>query len=53
MKVFPKLKVGAPAICALIGVVAEANAGSGSVRLRIFKAGFVLGGSAGEETLVF
>jgi hypothetical protein len=53
MYVSPKLKVGALAICALIGVVSEANAGTGSVRLRIFKAGFVLGGSAGEGTLTF
>src|SRR4051794_30874734 len=53
MNVSPKLKVGALAICALLGVVSEADAGSGSVRLRIFKAGFVLGGSAGEGTLVF
>src|SRR5512147_2256161 len=53
MKVLPKLKVGALALCALVGVVSVANAGSGSVRLRIFKAGFVIGGSAGEGTLTF
>src|SRR4051794_22232904 len=53
MKVLLKLKVGALAMCALVGVVSEAAADSGSVRLRIFKAGFVLGGSAGEGTLTF
>lgn len=53
MNVLSKLKVGALACCVLVGVVSEASAGSGTVRLRIFKAGFVLGGSAGEGTLTY
>lgn len=53
MNVVTKLKVTALAMGALVGVVSQAHADSGSVRIRIFKAGFVLGGSAGEGSLTF
>ena len=53
MNIVSKLKVGVLAICALIGVVSDASAGNGSVRIRIFKAGFVVGGSVGEGTLTY
>ena len=53
MNVLKKLKVAALAMGALVAVVSQAQADSGSVRIRIFKAGFVLGGSAGEGTLTF
>ncbi|MEJ1937128.1 hypothetical protein WDZ92_43600 [Nostoc sp. NIES-2111] len=53
MNVVSKLKVGALAVCALAGIASEANADSGSVRIRIFKAGIVVGGSVGEGTLTF
>jgi hypothetical protein len=41
------------ALAALIGMASIAHAESGSIRLRIFKAGFVLGGSAGSGVLTF
>ena len=53
MNIVSKLKVGVLAICALIGVVSDASAGNGSVRIRIFKAGFVVGGSVGEGMLTY
>ncbi|GGH22667.1 hypothetical protein GCM10007036_27850 [Alsobacter metallidurans] len=53
MNVFSKLSVAAVALCAVAGAATQAEAANGAVRLRIFKAGFVLGGSAGEGTLVF
>jgi hypothetical protein len=53
MNVLSKLKVAALALCSLVVVASEANAASGSVRIRIFKAGFVVGGSVGEGTLTY
>jgi hypothetical protein len=53
MHILTKLKVGALAVCALVVLDSQAMAGSGSVRLRIFKAGIIIGGSAGEGTLTF
>jgi hypothetical protein len=53
MNVSKHVKIGALALCALVGIASQAQAASGTVRLRIFKAGFVFGGSAGEGTLTF
>lgn len=53
MNVLSKLKIGLVAVCATVGVVSDANAGEGSVRIRILKAGFVVGGSVGDGTLTF
>lgn len=53
MKVLSVLKVGLLALVALIGAASMANAADGSVSIRIYKAGFVFGGSAGEGTLTF
>lgn len=41
------------ALVALLGVSSAARADSGTITIRIFKAGFVIGGSAGSGTLVF
>lgn len=40
-------------LIALIGASSAARADSGSINIRIIKAGFVIGGSAGSGTLVF
>lgn len=53
MKFLSGLRVGALAIAALVGAAPVANAADGSVRIRILKAGFVIGGSAGEGVLTF
>lgn len=53
MKFLSRLRVGALAMAALVGAATAANAADGSVRIRIFKAGFVIGGSAGEGVLTF
>ena len=53
MNIATGLKVGLFAICAVLGVVSDASAAEGSVRIRIFKAGFVFGGSVGEGSLTF
>ena len=53
MKVFSGLRAGLLAIAALIGAVSVANADDGAIRIRIFKAGFIIGGSAGEGVLTF
>ncbi|MBX6328247.1 MAG: hypothetical protein IRY89_06695 [Pseudolabrys sp.] len=52
MRYSPGLKAGLIALMALLGA-ASAHADSGTVRLRIFKAGFFIGGSAGSGTLYF
>lgn len=46
-------KVGIVAAAVLVGAVSVANAGEGTVRIRIVKAGFVIGGSAGDGTLTY
>src|SRR3984957_14543763 len=51
MKVLSGLRAGLLAIAALVGAVSAANADDGTTRIRIFKAGFIIGGSAGEGIL--
>ncbi|MCK9914449.1 hypothetical protein MXD81_35360 [Microbacteriaceae bacterium K1510] len=41
------------ALFALVSVAPAAHADSGTIRIRIFKAGFFIGGSAGSGTLYF
>jgi hypothetical protein len=53
MQLLSGLKVGLVAIAALLGAASVANAASGTVTIRIFKAGFVVGGSAGQGVLTF
>jgi lipid-binding SYLF domain-containing protein len=53
MKVLSGLRVGLLAIAALVGAVSVANADSGTISIRIFKAGFIIGGSAGDGVLTF
>jgi hypothetical protein len=53
MKVLSGLKVGLLALAMLFGAVSMASAGDGSISLRIYKAGFVIGGSAGDGVLTF
>jgi hypothetical protein len=53
MQVLSGLRVGLLAIAALIGAVSIANAESGTISIRIFKAGFIVGGSAGSGVLTF
>ena len=53
MKVLSGLRAGLLAIAALAGVVSVANADDGSIRIRIFKAEFIIGGSAGEGVLTY
>ena len=53
MKVLSGLRAGLLAIAALTGAVSVANADDGTIRIRIFKAGFIIGGSAGEGVLTY
>jgi len=53
MKVLSGLRAGLIAIAALVGAASVAHAESGTISIRIFKAGFVIGGSAGEGVLTF
>jgi hypothetical protein len=58
MKALSGLRAGLLAIAALVvgsflGAASVANADDGTIVIRIFKAGFVIGGSAGEGTLTF
>src|SRR3984957_15633361 len=53
MKVLSVLRAGLLAIAALVSAVSVANADDGTIRIRIFKAGFIIGGSAGEGVLTF
>lgn len=48
-----RLRVGVLAMAALVGAVSVADARDGAIRLRIYKAGFVVGGSAGEGVMTF
>ena len=52
MKVLSRLRV-LLALAALFGAVSAANAADGTIRIRIVKAGFVVGGSAGGGVLTF
>ena len=53
MKVLSGLRAGPLAIAALASAVSVANADDGTIRLLIFKAGFIFGGSAGEGVLTY
>lgn len=53
MKAFSNFRVGLLALAAIFGTVTVANADNGSIRIRILKAGFVVGGSVGEGVLTF
>lgn len=53
MKVLLVLRAGLLAIAALVAAVSVANADDGTIRIRIFKAGFIIGGSAGEGVLTY
>ena len=53
MQVMSGMRAGLLAIAALLGAVSVAHADSGTISIRIFKAGFVIGGSAGEGVLTF
>src|SRR5580700_2996839 len=53
MQVLSGLRAGLLALAALVGAVSVAHADSGTISIRIFKAGFVIGGSAGEGVLTF
>jgi lipid-binding SYLF domain-containing protein len=53
MKVMSGMRAGLIALAALVGAVSVAHAESGTISIRIFKAGFVIGGSAGEGVLTF
>jgi len=53
MQLLSGMRAGLFAIAALVGAVSVANADDGTIRIRIFKAGFIIGGSAGEGVLTF
>ena len=53
MQVLSGLRRGLIAIAALLGAASVANAEDGAIRISIFKAGFVIGGSAGSGELLF
>ncbi|MDB5544063.1 MAG: hypothetical protein JWO64_1212 [Hyphomicrobiales bacterium] len=53
MNVWSGFRVGLLAMAALVGAASVASAGSGAVSIRILKAGFVIGGSAGEGVLTY
>jgi hypothetical protein len=52
-QVLSGLRAGIVALAALLGAASVAHADSGTISIRIFKAGFVLGGSAGSGVLTF
>jgi hypothetical protein len=51
MQVLSGMRSGLVAIAALLGAASVANADSGTISIRIFKAGFIVGGSAGSGVL--
>lgn len=53
MRISSGFRTAAVALTALIATSAAALADSGSIHLRIVKAGFVVGGSGGSGTLTF
>lgn len=53
MKIMSGLKAGLLAIMALVATASMASAAEGTVNIRIVKAGFIVGGSAGEGVLTF
>lgn len=53
MKILSGMRAGLIALAALIGAVSVAHADEATISIRIFKAGFIIGGSAGEGVLNF
>ena len=53
MRVLSGLRTGLLAVAALFAAVSVADADGASISIRIFKAGFIIGGSAGEGVLTF
>ncbi len=57
MRFLPRLRAALIAVTAVLGLVAlaapSARADSGTIAIRIVKAGFVIGGSGGSGTLLF
>ena len=53
LQVLSGSRAGLIALAALLGAASVAHAESGTISIRIFKAGFVLGGSAGSGVLTF
>jgi hypothetical protein len=53
MKFLSGMRAGLLAIVALAGAVSVAHADSATISIRIFKAGFIVGGSAGEGVMTF
>jgi hypothetical protein len=53
MQILSGLRAGLLALVALVGAASVAHADSGTISIRIFKAGFIIGGSAGEGVLTF
>lgn len=53
MRFLSVLTAGLIAFAAMAGVASPARADSGTISIRIFKAGFVIGGSAGSGVLRF
>jgi hypothetical protein len=53
MQILSGLRAGLLAIAALLAAASVANAENGSISIRIFKAGFIVGGSAGSGVLTF
>ncbi len=53
MRILSGLRLAFVAGLALLGAISAARADSGTIALRIYKAGFVVGGSAGSGVLTF
>src|SRR6478672_618334 len=53
MRGVTRIRVGLLALVMLLGMLPVANAADGTISSRIFKAGFVIGGSGGEGVLTF
>jgi hypothetical protein len=53
MQISKRLKASLVALVALFGASSVAHADEGSINIRIYKAGFVIGGSAGSGVLNF
>lgn len=53
MPILSGLRLAFVAGLALLGAVSAAQADSGTITLRIYKAGFIVGGSAGSGVLTF
>jgi hypothetical protein len=53
MQILSGLRAGLVALAALLGAASVAHADGGTISIRIFKAGFIVGGSAGSGVLTF